>query len=47
VKPPANIVFCADDEGVKETVSGLISDIGMTPVDIGGLARPVRARAAH
>ena len=35
--PPAHLVFCGDDEGAKETVSGLISDVGMTPVDVGGL----------
>jgi hypothetical protein len=34
---PANLVLCGDDEGAKETVSGLIRDIGMDPVDVGGL----------
>ena len=33
----ANLVFCGDDEDAKETVSGLICDIGMDPVDVGGL----------
>jgi 8-hydroxy-5-deazaflavin:NADPH oxidoreductase len=33
----ANLVFCGDDEGAKETVSGLIRDIGMDPIDVGGL----------
>jgi predicted dinucleotide-binding enzyme len=35
--PHPNLVFCGDDQGAKETVAGLISDIGMTPVDVGGL----------
>jgi predicted dinucleotide-binding enzyme len=33
----ANLVFCGDDKGAKDTVSGLIRDIGMDPVDVGGL----------
>jgi predicted dinucleotide-binding enzyme len=33
----ANLVFCGDDEDAKETVSSLIRDIGMDPVDVGGL----------
>ena len=39
LEPPANLVFCGDDEGAKETVSGLIRDIGLEPVDVGGLDR--------
>ena len=37
LQPPANLVFCGDDGGAKEIVAGLIRDIGMTPVDVGGL----------
>ena len=37
LKPPASLVFCGDDEGAKETVAGLIRDIGLEPVDVGGL----------
>jgi predicted dinucleotide-binding enzyme len=43
--PPANLVFCGDDEGAKETVSGLIRDIGMTPVDVGGLDQAANIEA--
>ena len=43
--PPANLVFCGDDEGAKETVSGLISDVGMTPVDVGGLDQAANVEA--
>jgi 8-hydroxy-5-deazaflavin:NADPH oxidoreductase len=43
--PPANLVLCGDDEGAKETVSGLISDIGMTPVDVGGLDQAANVEA--
>jgi 8-hydroxy-5-deazaflavin:NADPH oxidoreductase len=35
--PPANLVFCGDDEDAKRTVAGLIRDIGLEPVDVGGL----------
>jgi|SRR6187200_1373253 predicted dinucleotide-binding enzyme len=43
--PPANLVLCGDDEGAKETVSGLIRDIGMTPVDVGGLDQAANVEA--
>ena len=43
--PPANLVFCGDDPGAKETVSGLIRDIGMAPVDVGGLDQAANVEA--
>jgi len=43
--PPANLVFCGDDEGAKETVSALISDVGMAPVDVGGLDQAANVEA--
>jgi len=43
--PPANLVFCGDHEGAKDTVSGLISDVGMTPVDVGGLDQAANVEA--
>jgi predicted dinucleotide-binding enzyme len=43
--PPANLVFCGDDEAAKETVSVLISDIGMAPVDVGGLDQAANVEA--
>ena len=35
--PPANLVLCGDSDDAKETVSRLIRDIGLAPVDVGGL----------
>ena len=35
--PPANLVLCGDNDGAKEILSGLIRDIGLAPVDVGGL----------
>jgi hypothetical protein len=43
--PRPNLVFCGDDEGAKQTVAGLISDIGMTPVDVGGLEQAANVEA--
>jgi predicted dinucleotide-binding enzyme len=43
--PPANLVFCGDDEGAKETVAGLIRDIGLEPVDVGGLDQAANVEA--
>ena len=43
--PPANLVFCGDDAGAKETVSSLISDIGMAPIDVGGLDQAANVEA--
>jgi 8-hydroxy-5-deazaflavin:NADPH oxidoreductase len=43
--PPANLVLCGDDEAAKQTVSGLITDIGMTPVDVGGLDQAANVEA--
>jgi predicted dinucleotide-binding enzyme len=37
LKPPASLVFCGDDDDAKKTVAGLIRDIGLEPVDVGGL----------
>jgi predicted dinucleotide-binding enzyme len=37
LEPPASLVFCGDDAAAKETVSELIRDIGLEPVDVGGL----------
>ena len=45
LKPPANLVFCGDDEGAKKTVSGLIRDIGLEPVDVGGLDQAANVEA--
>jgi 8-hydroxy-5-deazaflavin:NADPH oxidoreductase len=33
----ASMLFCGDDEAAKETVAGLISDLGLEPWDAGGL----------
>jgi 8-hydroxy-5-deazaflavin:NADPH oxidoreductase len=35
--PPASLVYCGDDAGAKETTAQLIRDIGLEPVDAGGL----------
>lgn len=35
---PVSLVYCGDDAEAKETVAGLIRDIGLEPVDAGGLA---------
>jgi predicted dinucleotide-binding enzyme len=43
--PPPDLVFCGDDEGAKQTVAGLISDIGMTPVEVGGLDQAANVEA--
>ena len=43
--PPANLVYCGDDEGAKETVAGLIRDIGLEPVDVGGLDQAANVEA--
>jgi len=42
---PANLVFCGDDEAAKETVAGLIRDIGLEPVDVGGLDQAANVEA--
>ncbi|MGH3103626.1 MAG: NADPH-dependent F420 reductase [Gaiellaceae bacterium] len=34
---PPSLVYCGDDAGAKETVAQLIRDIGLEPVDAGGL----------
>ena len=34
---PRDVLFAGDDEGAKETVAGLISDLGFKPVDCGPL----------
>jgi 8-hydroxy-5-deazaflavin:NADPH oxidoreductase len=43
--PPASLVFCGDDEGAKETVAGLIREIGLEPVDVGGLDQAANVEA--
>jgi predicted dinucleotide-binding enzyme len=45
LEPPANLVFCGDDEGAKATVSELIRDIGLEPVDVGGLDQAANVEA--
>ena len=45
LQPPANLVFCGDDEGAKETVAGLIRDVGLEPVDVGGLDQAANVEA--
>jgi 8-hydroxy-5-deazaflavin:NADPH oxidoreductase len=37
VDRPASLVYCGDDPEAKETVAGLIRDVGLDPVDAGGL----------
>ena len=34
LEPPANLVFCGDDEGAKDTVAGLIRDVGLVDVRV-------------
>jgi predicted dinucleotide-binding enzyme len=43
--PPPDLVFCGDDPGAKETVAGLIRDVAMTPVDVGGLDQAANVEA--
>jgi predicted dinucleotide-binding enzyme len=45
LQPPASLVFCGDDADAKETVSGLIRDIGLEPVDVGGLDQAANVEA--
>src|SRR5262245_19732412 len=45
VEPPANLVFCGDDEDAKATVAGLTRDIGLEPVDVGGLDQAANVEA--
>lgn len=45
LEPPANLVFCGDYQGAKEAVSGLIRDIGLERVDVGGLNQAVNVEA--
>jgi predicted dinucleotide-binding enzyme len=45
LQPPANLVFCGDDKGAKETVAGLIRDVGLEPVDVGGLDQAANVEA--
>jgi len=45
LQPPANLVFCGDDEDAKKTVAGLIRDIGLEPVDVGGLDQAANVEA--
>jgi predicted dinucleotide-binding enzyme len=36
-EPPASLVYCGDDAEAKETIAQLIRDVGLEPVDAGGL----------
>jgi 8-hydroxy-5-deazaflavin:NADPH oxidoreductase len=45
LEPPADLVFCGDYQGAKEAVSGLIRDIGLERVDVGGLNQAVNVEA--
>ena len=36
---------CGDDEGAKETVAGLLRDVGLEPVDVGGLDQAANVEA--
>jgi hypothetical protein len=33
------MLFCGDDAAAKETVAGLIAQLGWEPLDVGGLAQ--------
>lgn len=35
--PTANLVLCGGDDDAREAVSELIRDIGLAPVEVGGL----------
>jgi len=37
-KPRPDLVYCGDDKGAKDTVAGLIRDVGFDPVDLGPLS---------
>jgi predicted dinucleotide-binding enzyme len=43
--PPASLVFCGDDPTAKDIVAGLIRDIGLEPVDVGGLDQAANVEA--
>ncbi len=42
---PISLVYCGDDAGAKEIVAQLIRDIGLEPVDAGGLDVALRLEA--